>query len=237
MTCNVVQCANIWTIITHNPPAVKARPPMQITPESLDREAAYKLVTGSVVPRPIAWVSSLGASGVVNLAPFSAFTFLSTYPPILGFNVGLREGQLKDTAVNIKASREYVVNIADETMVEAVHRSSIDYPREVSEMDVLALPRAASVRVKPPRVASAPVSMECRLLELLTFGNSGGSFMVGEVLLFHVRDDIIRDGKIDSGKMRPLCRLAGPNYATLGDLITLNAITPWETSTSPLRSS
>jgi flavin reductase (DIM6/NTAB) family NADH-FMN oxidoreductase RutF len=206
---------------------------MQITTESLDREAAYKLVTGAVVPRPIAWVTSLGDTGVVNLAPFSAFTFLSSYPPILGFNVGLREGREKDSALNIKAAREYVVNIADESMVEAVHNSSMAYPREVSEVEALGLAQAPSVRVKTPRLANAPVSMECRLLDILSFGGNGSSFIVGEVVMFHVRDEIIQNGKIDSSKMRPLCRLAGPNYAGLGDVVTLRPITPWKAD-SPL---
>lgn len=208
---------------------------MQIATESLDREAAYKLVTGAVVPRPIAWVTSCDAAGVVNLAPFSAFTFLSSFPPILGFNVGLRDGQPKDSSTNIQAMREYVVNIADESMVEAVHDSSIAYPPGVSEVEALGLAVEPSIRVKPPRLARAPVSMECRLQQVLSFGNNGASFIVGEVLLFHVRDDIVRDGKIDSAKMRPLCRLAGPNYAGLGNIVTLRPVVPWKRDLPPSR--
>jgi flavin reductase (DIM6/NTAB) family NADH-FMN oxidoreductase RutF len=204
---------------------------MQILAESLDREAAYKIVTGAVVPRPIAWVTTLNPGGGVNLAPFSAFTFVSSFPPMLGFNVGLRDGKPKDTRANIHAIGEYVVNLGDETMVEAIHNSSIDYPPDVSETEALGLATAPSVRVKPPRLAAAPISMECRFQQGLTFGKTGGEFMIGEVLLFHVRDDLISNGKIDTAKMRPVCRIGGPNYAGLGPIVTLAPVgNPWESS-------
>jgi flavin reductase (DIM6/NTAB) family NADH-FMN oxidoreductase RutF len=204
---------------------------MQIAAETLDREAAYKIVTGAVVPRPIAWVTTLNPGGGVNLAPFSAFTFVSSFPPMLGFNVGLRGGQRKDTGINIHALGEYVVNLGDDTMIEAIHRSSIDYPPEVSETEELGLRTAPSVRVKPPRLADAPISMECRLHQVLSFGKTGGQFMVGEVVLFHIRDDIISGGKIDTAKMRPVCRIAGPNYAGLGEIVSMTPVgAPWESS-------
>jgi flavin reductase (DIM6/NTAB) family NADH-FMN oxidoreductase RutF len=197
---------------------------MEIRTESLSMEASYKLITGTVVPRPIAWVTTQNELGGTNLAPFSAFTFVSSYPPMVGFNVGRRVGEQKDTSRNIHAYGEFVVNIADETMVEALHLSSFEHAPEISEADLLGLETVGSAIVRPRRLASAPVSMECRLTEILSFGKSGSEFMVGEVLMFHIRDDLYVDGKIDSGRLRPLCRIAGPNYAKLGEIIAMQPI-------------
>lgn len=197
---------------------------MEIRADSLDDEAAYKLLTGAVVPRPIAWVTTLNPVGGVNLAPFSAFTFVSSYPPMLGFNVGRRGLETKDTSRNIHACGEFVVHIGDETMIEAIHLSAVEHPPEVSETELLGLETVASERVRPARLASAPISMECRLHEILRFGATGSEFIVGEVLLFHVRDDLISGGKIDTAKLRPVCRLGGPNYARLGEIVTMRPL-------------
>src|SRR5512140_214638 len=107
---------------------------MQIDAASLTHESSYKLLTGTVVPRPIAWVCSGIEAGKTNIAPFSTFTFVSPIPPMVGFNFGMRGGQRKDTSRNINAYREYVVNIADESLLEALHLSSEDHPPEVSEV-------------------------------------------------------------------------------------------------------
>lgn len=198
---------------------------MQIDAVSLNHAAAYKMLTGAVIPRPIAWVSTVNEAGVPNLAPFSAFTFVSTYPPMLGFNVGLRTGRPKDTAVNIKALGEYVVNIGDQSMIATIHDSAMHFPPEVSEAEMLGIEMVPATRVKVPRIAAAPVSMECRLRHTLTFGEAGETFFVGEVLVFNVRDDVIKNGKIDSAKVRPVCRLGGPTYATLGDIFSFTPVT------------
>jgi flavin reductase (DIM6/NTAB) family NADH-FMN oxidoreductase RutF len=194
---------------------------MQIDPVALGPQASYKLITGTVVPRPIAWVCSGPESGRTNLAPFSTFTFLSSFPPIVGFNCGRRGGRQKDTSRNINAYREYVINIADESLLHELHQSSQDFPPEVSEIDALGLATAPSRVVRTPRLARAPISMECRLQQTLSFGNTGAEFFVGEVVMFHVRDDLYFDGKIDTRKLRPICRLAGPHYAALGEIISM----------------
>lgn len=194
---------------------------MLVDPNQLNAETSYKLVTGTVVPRPIAWVSSGTEPGQTNLAPFSAFIFLSSYPPILGFNCGRRAGTQKDTSRNINAYREYVVNIPDESLLDAVHQSSQDFAPEVSEVTTLGLETAPSVRIRTPRIKQAPISMECELQEILSFGGSGAEFFVGRVVMFHVRDDLYKDGKIDTARLRPICRIGGPNYAPLGEIITM----------------
>lgn len=197
---------------------------MDIPAAGLDPEATYKLVTGIVVPRPIAWVTTLSPGGSVNLAPFSAFTFVSNKPPMVGINVGRKAGKLKDTGVNIHAGGEFVVNIADESLIEPVHLSAIEYAPEVSEADLLGLELAPSQSVRVPRLAAAPVSLECRFHSATAYGETGSEFIVGEVLVFHIRDGLCVNGKIDTAQLRPLCRIGGPNYAKLGEIVSMQPI-------------
>src|SRR5882724_12803898 len=131
---------------------------MHVDPKSLSADESYKLMTGVVVPRPVAWVTSLSDHGV-NLAPFSTFTFVSPKPPMLAFSVGQRGAVYKDTARNILATEEYVVHIADRPLIEVVHASAVEYPPEVSEIETLGLATSPSLLVKPPRVEAAPIAM------------------------------------------------------------------------------
>lgn len=197
---------------------------MQIAPESLDEPSTYKLITGIVVPRPIAWVTTMHEGGAVNLAPFSAFTFVSTEPPMVGFNVGLRLGQRKDTANNILRNREFVVNIGSESMIEAIHASSEEHPPSVSESEVLGLETAPGVRIATHRLIAAPASLECRLDQVIRFGRSGAEFFVGEVVMMHVADELYEDGKIDSARMKPAARVGGPVYARLGEFLRMRPV-------------
>jgi len=197
---------------------------MEFAASTLGPEAMYKLLTGIVVPRPIAWVTTLSPGGGVNLAPFSAFTFVSTRPPMVGINVGRKAGVMKDTGNNIHATGEFVVNIPDETMIEPVHLSAVEHPPEVSEAELLGLGVAASTNIRTPRLAQVPISMECRLHRAIAFGDTGSEFMVGEIIAFHIRDGLCVNGKIDSAKLRPICRIGGPNYALLGEIITMRPI-------------
>ena len=185
----------------------------------LTAEASYKLMSGVVVPRPIAWITTQSAAGIVNLAPFSCYTFLAPKPPLVGVNVGRRAGKLKDTSRNIHASGEFVVNIADSSMLDALHLSADEYPPEVSEVALLGLALAPCQTVAVPRLADAPVSLECRLHSIQEYGDLRAEFIVGEVTVFHFRDGICVDGKIDTGALDPVCRLAGINYALLGEII------------------
>lgn len=191
--------------------------PMIVNAHELDAEQTYKLLTGVVVPRPIAWITTRSAAGVVNLAPFSAFTFVSTKPPLLGVNIGRKAGVRKDTAVNILAQGEFVVHIAHAPLVEPLHASAVEHPPEVSEVDLLGLKTSPSTHLKVPRLQAAPVAMECRFHSATPFGDTGAEFFVGEVLCWHVRDGLLTQGKVDSFELDPLCRLGGPWYATLGE--------------------
>lgn len=197
---------------------------MRISASDLDPEQTYKLMTGLIVPRPIAWITSVNAGGVVNLAPFSCFTFVSNKPPMVGINIGRKAGVRKDTASNIAARGEFVVNVADESLIEAVHLSAVEHPPEVSEPELLGLGLEASSQIAVPRLADAPASLECRLHSVIPFGETGAEFFVGEVVAFHVREGLMQGGKIDSGLLRPIARLAGPHYAGLGNIVRMQAI-------------
>ena len=197
---------------------------MNLALSTLTAEETYKLLTGTVVPRPIAWITTLSASGVVNLAPFSCYTIVSTMPPLLGVNMGRKAGVRKDTANNAIASGEFVVNIGTEDMVAAIHQSAVEHAPEISEVELLGLPLAACVDVRVPRLAHVPISMECRLRQVIPFGDTGAEFVVGEVLRLHAQDGVLAGGKIDSARLRPVCRLGGPTYGALGRIIQQPAI-------------
>lgn len=190
----------------------------------LDASAAYRLLTGVVVPRPIAWISSQSIDGVLNLAPFSAFTLVANDPPMVGVNIGLRAGELKDTSANIDAVGEYVVNIPSWEMHEAVHESSQVHPPEIDEADLLGVAMVPSDIVRVPRLRDAPVSMECRLAQVVSFGRAGARFTVGEVVRFHIRKDLLVDGKIDTVALDPAARIGGPTYARIGETSRLRPI-------------
>lgn len=197
---------------------------MRIDPAYLDPETAYRLLTGVVVPRPIAWVTSLSSGGTLNLAPFSAFTFVSPKPPMLAISVGRKGKTYKDTAQNILNNEEYVVHIADSSLMDAVHESSTEHPPDVSEVEELRLSTLPGERIKVPRLAAAPIAMECRFRQCLEFGETRSRLIVGEVLVFHIRDGLLNNGKIETEALDPIARIAGPRYAKLGDIVTLNPV-------------
>ncbi len=200
---------------------------MRIIASDLSAPQAYKLLTGIVVPRPIAWITSVSNVRTTNLAPFSCFTFVSSNPPMVGVNIGPKESGQKDTAANIAQRGVYIVNIADDSMIGAVHSSSFEHPADVSEAELLGLATLPGEMVDCPRLRDVPVSMECRLSETARFGRGGTAFIVGEIVCFHIRDDLHENGKIATARLRPICRIAGPNYATLGPIVTQSALGSW----------
>ncbi len=197
---------------------------MHFPASDLNPEQTYRLMSGIIVPRPIAWISSVNAHGVVNLAPFSCYTFVSNQPPMIGVNIGRKAGERKDTGRNIMENGHFVVNIADETLLDPLHESAHEHPPEVSEAELLGLEVLSGTVIATPRLAAAPISLECRLHSVTPFGNTGAEFYVGEVVMFHIREGLMQDGKIDTGKLRPICRIGGPNYASLGEIITKRGI-------------
>ena len=197
---------------------------MQIDPADMGAERIYRLMTGIVVPRPIAWVSSLASKGTLNLAPFSAFTFVSQKPPMLAISVGRKGDNYKDTAHNILDTEEYVIHIADTPLMNAVHESSAEHPPDVSEVELLGLETLPCERVKVPRLAAAPVAMECVFRQCLEFGDARSRLIIGEVLMFHIRDGLMNNGKVETEALDPIARIGGPRYARLGDIVTLRTV-------------
>ena len=200
---------------------------MQLDPEIVDSAAMYKVLIGSVVPRPIAWVSSVDTAGVRNLAPFSFFMAITPDPPTIAFSSGPREAPgargKKDTLGNIEATGEFVVNVVDDALAEAMNVTSGDYPPEVDEFAQAGLAAAASVKVKAPRVAAAPVAMECRVSKIIPVGNLPHHLIIGEIVHMHVRDDVYdaATGRIDISRLRPVGRLAGHQYARIHDIFEM----------------
>lgn len=187
----------------------------------LSQGRAHRALISIVVPRPIAFVSTRSPEGRHNLAPFSYYMGVSSKPPAIAIAVNARAGRLKDTSRNIEATAEFVVNAATEALFGPIVESSGDYAPEIDEFAIAGLTPAACLRVAAPRVAESPVSLECRLLSHLDVGEppSLTRLIVGEVLIAHVRDELWRDGMVDAGELRPLARLGGQFYATLGRVL------------------
>ena len=181
----------------------------------------YKLMIGMIVPRPIAFVSSVDPSGVRNLAPFSYFTACSSNPPMVCFCTTVRSGPrpYKDTLENIRATGEFVVNIVSEEFAEQMNMSSAEVPPEIDEFALSGLTPVASDLVRPPRVAESKAQMECRLHQIIVINDSpgGGILILGEVLRFHVLESLIDGYKIDPDKLNAIGRMGGPTYVRTRD--------------------
>jgi flavin reductase (DIM6/NTAB) family NADH-FMN oxidoreductase RutF len=198
---------------------------MIVDPAAADARNVYKLMIGAIVPRPIAFVSSLSADGIRNLAPFSFFTAISANPPVVCFCPMVRSsdrGQ-KDTLKNIQATQEFVVNIVSEEFAEKMNICSGEYPPEVDEFQVSGLTPVPSDLVKPARVAESHIHMECRLLWIFHISERvlGGSIVLGEVLRFHVDDALVEDFAIDPDKLHPIGRMGGNSYTRTTDRFEL----------------
>lgn len=167
----------------------------------------YKLMISAIVPRPIAWVSTVSGDGKLNLAPFSYFNAVSSEPPTLLFCVTRKpDGSMKDTESNILETKEFVVNSSNEWNLDAINQSGAPYPHGVSEFEKVGVTPMPSTLVSAPRVKEAAVSMECRFHDSLQIGKGevGSSLIiVGEIIAVHVRDDLLKDGEIDLKNTSP----------------------------------
>jgi flavin reductase (DIM6/NTAB) family NADH-FMN oxidoreductase RutF len=189
---------------------------MRIQPDTLPWSEAYKLMTGAIQPRPIAFVSTIDEEGQANLAPFSFFTAICADPMMICFSPMRKEtdGGKKDTLRNIEKTREFVVNIVGEKIVHQMNDCAIEFGPEVDEFEEAGLTKVQSEIVKPPLVEESDVQLECVLHEILHFGEKpgAGSLVIGQVVNVHVKDELYHDGKIDVNKLEPIGRLAGPLY-------------------------
>ena len=201
----------------------------QLDPQTLGERETYKLLIGCVVPRPIAWVSTIDLDGRRNLAPFSFFNGIGSNPPALSISINYVDSrdQRKDTLRNISDTSEFVVNIVDEDLAQAMNATAANYPSGVDEFEIAGVMAAPSTTVRPARVADAPVSLECKLFTLVPVGEGPGSatVVIGVIQMIHVRSDIIDERHhIDITKLYPIARLAGAGYAYVHD--TFDMIRP-----------
>ncbi len=195
---------------------------MQVDPAALEPLDAYRLLISCVVPRPIAWVSTIAPDGTRNAAPFSFFQVLTTKPPMLMIAVGPRgDGRHKDTRQNIETTGEFVVNVVSEPSAQRMVDTSAGFEPEVSEFEEIGLEETPSKVVKPPRIAECKVAMECALNQVIEVGEGGGAMILGKIVWFHVADEVLADdGKtVDPRKLAPLGRMGANNYAPLREVL------------------
>jgi flavin reductase (DIM6/NTAB) family NADH-FMN oxidoreductase RutF len=195
---------------------------MNVLPSELSHSELYGIILSSVAPRPIAWVSTLSPSGQPNLAPFSFFNCVCVEPPLLAFAPGLRSpkqpgsahGEAKDTLRNIRETKEFVVNVVTYELAEAMNQTSGDYDASVNEFDVARITPAPSQVVKVPRVATSPVSFECKLYQILDFSTSpeSGSLVIGQIVSIHVDDSHLKQGRLDRNSLDLIGRMGGMQY-------------------------
>ncbi len=190
---------------------------MILDPGTITPGDFYRFMISVVVPRPIAFVSTVSDDGRFNVAPFSYFNAITNQPPLLGISINRRRGVPKDTLRNIEATGEFVVNTVDESLGQRMVQTSGEWPEDVDEFALTGLTPVPSDLIKPPRVGESPVSLECRLHRLIELGNT--HFVVGEIVLAHVKEAVLTDGRVDIAKLRPLARLGGDGYSVVRDVV------------------
>jgi flavin reductase (DIM6/NTAB) family NADH-FMN oxidoreductase RutF len=192
---------------------------MILDPGAISTSEMYRFLIGVVVPRPIAFVSTVGADGPFNVAPFSFFNAITSRPPLIGISISPRAGAPKDTLRNLRATGDFVVNIVDEPLLARAVRASGDWAAEVSEFELTGLTPVPSQRVRSPRVGESPVSLECRLEREIALGDA--AFVVGEILCAHVDERVLTEGRVDIARLAPAGRLGGDGYTIVRDVTHL----------------
>jgi flavin reductase (DIM6/NTAB) family NADH-FMN oxidoreductase RutF len=192
--------------------------------EGLSEREVYRLLTGIVVPRPIAWITTRSEDGGVNLAPFSAYMILANDPAMIGVSIGRRGAELKDTTRNIQRTGQFVVNAPHVSQAELVHLSAEELPHGVSEVERLGCGVVPSDTIDVPRLACVSIAMECEHVQSIEFGRAKTELIVGEVKVVHVKEELLDNGKIDTAALEPLGRVAGPRYAGIGAVTAFRAL-------------
>lgn len=197
-----------------------------IQPKNNSERENYKLLTGTIIPRPIAFVTTISEEGVVNGAPFSYFNIVSANPPLVSVAIQRPNGNLKDTARNIYNNGEFVVHIVDQNNVKQVNETAASLPYNESELEIANLTQVTSDMINVPGIKEAKVRFECKLVQalpLINEENPGSDLFIGEVVLFHIDESIFDQDKgyIDERSLDAVSRLAGQNYATLGEIFSI----------------
>ncbi|PFO06581.1 hypothetical protein COJ85_06620 [Bacillus sp. AFS076308] len=197
---------------------------LSIDPDLLSERENYKFLIGSIIPRPIAFVTSISKDGVLNGAPFSYFNIVSSNPPMISLSIQRSAGGQKDTARNITESKQFVVHIVDEHNVEKINKTAAGLPPNQSEIELTHLTPVDSIKISVPGVKEAKIRMECSLehsLELGGLDTPGCDLIIGKVVQFHIDNDIYEKGRIDPRGLAAVSRLAGNNYAKIGEIFEI----------------
>ncbi|MGB6407428.1 MAG: flavin reductase family protein [Planococcus donghaensis] len=196
---------------------------ISINPKQNSERDNYKLLVGSIVPRPIAFITTQSNSGVVNGAPFSYFNIVSSNPPMVSVSIQRPAGKLKDTARNIYDTGEFVVHIVDDENVTKINETAASLPPSESEVEKVNLTLIPSTEISVPGVKESKVRMECRLVQAIPLGGDGpgSDLFIGEVIQFHVDEEIYESGRIDPRGLGAVSRLAGANYARIGEIFSI----------------
>ncbi len=198
---------------------------MQFDPNEIDQKSIYKILTGTIIPRPIGWISSISEDGILNLAPFSYFNAVGDDPPHVMFSASRANNAIKDTLKNVLATKQFVVNMVTEELAEQMNMTAHPIPSHESEFELADLTPIASLKVKPPRIKESPVAMECELVHHYTLEDhkfGGSTIIIGRVVFFHIDDEImLNDFHINLDTYKPVARLAGANYARLGEIFSI----------------
>lgn len=199
---------------------------MDIKASDIDKKRIYKLMTSTIVPRPIAWVSTVSKEGIFNVAPFSYFAGVSSSPPLLMISIGSKEtGEKKDTWKNIEETGEFVVNIVTKELLEKMNITSVAFEESVDEFQEANLTPEPSLTVKAPRIKESPINIECRKFEILNIGKMGIIF--GEILNFHIKDELLNEkGYVDTKKIEIVGRLGGADYCIISGENTIEIRRP-----------
>jgi flavin reductase (DIM6/NTAB) family NADH-FMN oxidoreductase RutF len=202
---------------------------MKIDPNELDTKKAHDILTDIVMPRPIAFVSTIGEDGIHNVAPYSYFTAISHRPMILGFSLSRKKkGTKKDTLVNIESTKEYCVNVVSEDLAIPMNKSAGAYPPHVDEFKKAELTPVKADIIKAPFVKESPINMECRLIQILEFGDEPEytNFIIGEVVRIHINEEYILGGQIQPKKLKLIGRLGGGGsaYCRTTDIFNIKRI-------------
>ena len=198
---------------------------MLFDPNELENTAVYKLLTGSVIPRPIGWISSVSENGINNLAPFSYFNAVGDDPPHVMFSTGRGNNINKDTLNNVLATKQFVVNMVTEELTEQMNTTAQTVHSDVDEFELAGVTPIASLKVKPMRVKESPINFECELVHhyfLEGHKHGGACVIIGKIVMMHFNDSILLDNyKINLENYKPVSRLAGSNYAKIGDIFSV----------------
>jgi flavin reductase (DIM6/NTAB) family NADH-FMN oxidoreductase RutF len=197
---------------------------MRFDPGEQSLAENYLFMLSAIVPRPIAFISTVGENGVFNLSPFSFFNGVCAEPPILSVSFSRRDGKKKDTLQNIESSGQFVVSVVTEPLAKAMNESSAPFPADISEFEKVGLTPLPAEKVRAPLLKESPINMECVLYRLIEVGTPprGSTLVLGEIVRYHIREEVMVKNKIDFKKLSAVGRMGGEFYTKTTDVFKLN---------------